>query len=45
MSYEGLEAKELIINDGNISITSSDDGINTIDSSFIGSNMKMMSLY
>ena len=40
MSYEGLEAKELIINDGNISITSSDDGINTIDSSFTGNNMK-----
>ena len=40
MSYEGLEAKELIINDGNISITSSNDGINTIDSSFTGNNMK-----
>lgn len=40
MSYEGLEAKKLIINDGNISVTSSDDGINTIDSSFTGNNMK-----
>ena len=40
MSYEGLEAKELIINDGNISVTSSDDGINTADSSFTGNNME-----
>ena len=40
MSYEGLEARELIINDGNISVTSSDDGINTADSSFTGNNME-----
>lgn len=32
-SYEGLEAKEIIINDGNINITSSDDGINSADPS------------
>lgn len=32
-SYEGLEAYTLTINDGNIVVVSSDDGINTTDSS------------
>ena len=32
-SYEGLEALNLTINSGNISVTSSDDGINTVDAS------------
>ena len=32
-SYEGLEALNLTINSGNITVTSSDDGINTVDGS------------
>jgi hypothetical protein len=30
-SYEGLEAKDIIINDGSILITASDDGINVVN--------------
>ena len=32
-SYEGIEGKEIVINDGNINIVSSDDGINSADPS------------
>ena len=30
-SYEGIEAKSIIINDGNVDVTSSDDGLNATD--------------
>ncbi len=37
-SYEGLEAQKIVINDGQISVTSSDDGINAGGSSDNSSN-------
>lgn len=38
-SYEGLEGQYVIINDGNISINASDDGINTADGTVNESGM------
>ena len=32
--YEGLEADDIVINDGDISVVSSDDGINSSDGSY-----------
>ena len=36
-SYEGLEGKDIVINEGNIEIISSDDGINASDPSVLSS--------
>lgn len=39
MCYEGLEAKYIVINDGEINIVASDDAINSADSEFTGNTM------
>ncbi len=38
-SYEGLEAKYIVINGGEIDINADDDGINTVDGSYGGPEM------
>lgn len=39
-SYEGLESQYIVINDGDLTINSSDDGINACDKSNSNSNIK-----
>ena len=39
-SYEGLEAKDIILNDGDIQIVSADDGVNATDKSTAGDKGK-----